>query len=536
MADKIYKVRDPQGNIREIKGPEGATDEEVIAQAQKLFSQPSSEGIPGQRAEPSFLSQVGQQVGNVVAGGLRGAGSIGATLIRPFESAEENQQRRAAMDAALASMGAQPDSLAYGAGKIGAEVAGTSGVGGLAAKGLGLIPGVAKVAPNMLAAIRSGGFSAGNAVGTPALVARMTGGAITGGASAGLVNPEEAKTGAIVGGALPVVSKGLSSAAKVMRGPKQSKQLVEAIESAREARYVVPPTQANASLPNRLIEGFAGKLTTAQNASLKNQEVTNKLAAKAIGLPETTELTPKILEDVRKTASQAYKEVASLPVVPAQKADSLMNIPASPEINPKNMVFDLRKARNDATAWFNSYARTADPESLAKAQAAKNAATELENKLEQYAVSVGREDLVPKMVEARQLIAKTWTVGKALNPSNGNVNAKVLAKELERGKPLSDELKKIAQFAGQFKTASQMPESMGSLPQLSPLDFATGAGLFAGTGSPLAAAGLVARPAARALALSPIIQNRLIQSPNQPFLNELGKATLYRSAPVAASQ
>ena len=205
MADKIYKVRDPQGNIREIKGPEGATDEEVIAQAQKLFSQPSSEGIPGQRAEPSFLSQVGQQVGNVVAGGLRGAGSIGATLIRPFESAEENQQRRAAMDAALASMGAQPDSLAYGAGKIGAEIAGTSGVGGLAAKGLGLIPGVAKAAPNMLAAIRSGGFSAGNAVGTPALVARMAGGAITGGASAGLVNPEEAKTGAIVGGALPVV-------------------------------------------------------------------------------------------------------------------------------------------------------------------------------------------------------------------------------------------------------------------------------------------------------------------------------------------
>lgn len=205
MADKIYKVRDPKGNIREIKGPEGATDEEVIAQAQKLFSQPSSEGIPGKRAEPSFLSQVGQQVGNVVAGGLRGAGSIGATLIRPFESAEENQQRRAAMDAALASMGAQPDSLAYGAGKIGAEVAGTSGVGGLAAKGLGLVPGVARAAPNMLAAIRSGGFSAGNAVGTPALVARMAGGAITGGASAGLVNPEEAKTGAIVGGALPVV-------------------------------------------------------------------------------------------------------------------------------------------------------------------------------------------------------------------------------------------------------------------------------------------------------------------------------------------
>lgn len=33
-----YKVRDPTGAIREIKGPDGATDEEVIAQAKLLFS------------------------------------------------------------------------------------------------------------------------------------------------------------------------------------------------------------------------------------------------------------------------------------------------------------------------------------------------------------------------------------------------------------------------------------------------------------------------------------------------------------------
>ena len=38
MADQIYKVKDPQGNIREISGPAGASDADVIAQAQKLFS------------------------------------------------------------------------------------------------------------------------------------------------------------------------------------------------------------------------------------------------------------------------------------------------------------------------------------------------------------------------------------------------------------------------------------------------------------------------------------------------------------------
>ena len=58
MADQIYKVRDPQGNIREIRGPAGASDEEVIAQAQRLFAppapapaeppapEPRSEGMP----------------------------------------------------------------------------------------------------------------------------------------------------------------------------------------------------------------------------------------------------------------------------------------------------------------------------------------------------------------------------------------------------------------------------------------------------------------------------------------------------------
>ena len=34
----IYKVQDPSGREREIEGPDGASDEEIIAQAQKLFS------------------------------------------------------------------------------------------------------------------------------------------------------------------------------------------------------------------------------------------------------------------------------------------------------------------------------------------------------------------------------------------------------------------------------------------------------------------------------------------------------------------
>jgi hypothetical protein len=38
----------------------------------------------------SFTQETGQFLGNVAAGALRGAGSIGASLIRPFESGKEN--------------------------------------------------------------------------------------------------------------------------------------------------------------------------------------------------------------------------------------------------------------------------------------------------------------------------------------------------------------------------------------------------------------------------------------------------------------
>jgi len=486
--------------------------------------------IPAARQEPSFMSKVGQQVGNLAAGAVRGAGSIGATIIRPFESAEENAARRKAMDEALQTMGAEPDSFAYGAGKIGAEIAGTAGAAGLAARGLAAVPGVAAAAPGFLQAVKTSGMAG------PSLATRVAGGATAGALGAGMVNPDEAGAGAAVGGALPLAGKALSAAGKVLRGPEQSAELAKAVTQARDLGYVIPPTQAKGSFVNRLLEGAAGKITTAQNASVKNQEVTNQLAAKAIGLADDVKISPEVLETVRKDAGQAYRDVAALPVKPAQAADPLSNIPASPEINPEKLVFDLRKARNDATAWYNSYARTADPDSLAKAQAAKSLATSIETGLEDYANSIGRSDLVPAMVEARKLIAKTWSVEKALNPATGTIDAKKFANELKKNKPLSGELKQIAEFASTFPKAAQTVEGMGSLPQWSPLDLMTGAGITAATANPLGIAGVMARPAARALALSPLVQNRLVQGANAPLLNQLNQQRLYQAAPIFGAQ
>lgn len=161
--------------------------------------------------EPGMLSSIGQGVGNFAAGAVRGAGSIGATLLAPRDALEgfiarkmgapelAPQDRRAAMDEGLQTMGAEPDSLAYKGGKLAGEITGTAGAGGVVANTLSSVPKVAAAAPNLINAIRSGGLSAPGAN----LLTRSAGGAISGAATAGLANPEDAPGGAFFGGLLP---------------------------------------------------------------------------------------------------------------------------------------------------------------------------------------------------------------------------------------------------------------------------------------------------------------------------------------------
>lgn len=151
---------------------------------------------------------------NIVAGLLRGAGSIGATLLAPVDIAKDaidgkglsldsNRQRRADMDAALSNPdlpvlgGADTNSTAFKLAKLGGEIAGTAGAGGVVANGLSKVPVIAEAAPSLINAIRSGGFGAGN------LATRTAGGAINGAVTAGMVDPENIGAGAVIGGALP---------------------------------------------------------------------------------------------------------------------------------------------------------------------------------------------------------------------------------------------------------------------------------------------------------------------------------------------
>lgn len=75
MATQIYKVQDPTGVIREIEGPAGASDADVIAQAQRLFAAPAQEQLPGPR-QPTIGDYARELLGPTVEmlGGAIGAG------------------------------------------------------------------------------------------------------------------------------------------------------------------------------------------------------------------------------------------------------------------------------------------------------------------------------------------------------------------------------------------------------------------------------------------------------------------------------
>lgn len=206
-------------------------------------------------SEPSFVDKAKQQAANLAAGAVRGAGSIGATLLAPLDiakdaldgkglSLESNRQRRSDMDSALQTLGADTDSVAYKGGKLATEVAGTLGTGGAVANTLSRVPGVAANAPNLLTAIRTAGMEAGATSGVPNALLRAAGGGVTGATAAGLVDPKEAATGGVVGAVLPGALKVAGAAGQkvgtAIRGGGVSPEVAALAKRAKELGIDIP--------------------------------------------------------------------------------------------------------------------------------------------------------------------------------------------------------------------------------------------------------------------------------------------------------
>lgn len=292
-------------------------------------------------------------VGDVAAGALRGAGSIGATLLAPIDVAsdalagkgltlESNRQRRADMDAALSTLGADTDSLAFKGGKLAGEIAGTAGAGGALENtvrgALGAVaPTLATKAAPLLSAIQSGGMSAPGA----GLLTRAIGGGITGAATAGLVNPDDAMAGGAIGAAMPVGVRALGAV-----GGAIGRQVRPGGDAAALAKRAM-----DMGAPLGVADIAEGKFTKALRSVLNDAPMTGGIGAaqneakqkwfnRAVGEvfdAADDKLTPQVMDAAKKRLGNEFDRIWSQNnlVVDSQFLNSLDSVRKNASMLPK---------------------------------------------------------------------------------------------------------------------------------------------------------------------------------------------------------
>ena len=77
MEEQVYKVEDPSGKIIEIIGPVGASDEEVIAKAQELFSSTEGGAVTGIQKPPAPQREIPIEKFGADVGGAGVFGAVG---------------------------------------------------------------------------------------------------------------------------------------------------------------------------------------------------------------------------------------------------------------------------------------------------------------------------------------------------------------------------------------------------------------------------------------------------------------------------
>jgi hypothetical protein len=161
------------------------------------WSKYGGEGMPVER-KPLTM---GESFMQLPTGIYKGFKDVTDTLIKGGASAVDfvtGANTRAAIDAAAAQSNADYERTYGGSnlaatGRLAGNIGATFPVGGV------LAAPFRTIAPEAAVALQTGGF------GAKTLAGRGTAGAVTGAVSAGLVNPEDAGTGAIVGAVVPTV-------------------------------------------------------------------------------------------------------------------------------------------------------------------------------------------------------------------------------------------------------------------------------------------------------------------------------------------
>lgn len=349
-------------------------------------------------------------------------------------------------------------------------------------------------------------------------------------------------TGAALGGASQAALGKLAGWAGKRLADAEARGVVEAsrnavkdatLQEVRGAGYVVPPSLSGGGTLSRLAEGASGKIKAQQLAATKNQNVTETLARKAMGMADDAPITVDAMKEIRAGAySKGYEPLVNAGPMETglqyQKAldgivsnyqgaarsfGKAVNNEVTDMVDSLRVgVFDTGDAlkmtrilRDDAGAAFAS-----GDKAMGKAKRA--AADAIEDQIERGLEGAGKSGaaMLKEFRDARTLMAKSYDVEKSIR-EGGAVDAKVFGRMLQKGRPLTGDLRTIGLMANNFPDVAGIPRAGWANP-VTALD-AFGAAGMAGMGmGPLSVALPAARLGARHGLMSPAAQARMAPS------------------------
>ena len=279
----------------------------------------------------------------------------------------------------------------------------------------------------------------------------------------------------------------------------------ETLKLGRDAGYVALPSDVGGAKTGRFLEGVSGKFKTEELASARNQQVTNNLTKRYLDLPVDTPLTSEVLDNARTSVYPAYEAIANtgtinlgnnnpfsnivtgINKVTGGKNALMQDIPDSYTMDAATAIQRLKELRSDGSAYLRSGTNIMkpNPKEVVRGNRYLAEANKLEKAIENHVVKLGQPELIDQFRNARRYIAKTFTVEKALNPQTGVVDARKIAKQLDQGVPITDELALVGKYAKAFpKTTKVVAEAPPPFSALDLYGAGAGAGVDLLTGVP----------------------------------------------------
>jgi hypothetical protein len=480
-----FNVNAPDGSIIPVDAPEGATEQDAIAFAAATYKpKAAASSMPGPRKNYDLLEVPGQAITNLPASAKKFAGGLYEAVTNPVQTV---------MGVLDVGAGALQKALPESAINFINQFEGNPNAAVRAVEAANAVGGMYKDRYGSYEGIKR--TLAEDPVGAAAdLSTLLTGGSMATSRVAPNVS-QALQTASVATNPLSAVTKPaqalLAAKQQILPNALAKQQQLNAVRdatlrAAQQEGYVATPGSVSPTGKNVVAERMAGKTHLEQLASVQNQTVTDKLARRAAGLPETAPLTSATMQDIRKVEyAKGYEPVKKLGQIKTDEAflGDLINVESKytgaagsfPEAIPEqvtNLVKNFTKDKFDAGDAVD-VTRKLREQAKADFKRGENdlgmarisVSNALENQIERALTSANRPDaatILEQFKASRQRMAVSHTIEDAIKEGGGSVIASKLARDIQSGKYVSGDIKTIAEFSNVFPRVSQTPSQIGT--------------------------------------------------------------------------